>query len=82
MASRTGFVRAGAVALAAGAIAAGSAVALSHGDEGAGDGTAQATAVTTKKVVRGPRIGITKAIEKPWRYGLKGSKFVSKPFKA
>ena len=34
------------------------------------------------KVVRGPRIGITKAVEKPWRYGLKGSKFVSKPFKA
>lgn len=33
------------------------------------------------KVVRGPRIGITKAIEKPWRYGLKGSKFLSKPFK-
>jgi DNA-3-methyladenine glycosylase len=32
-------------------------------------------------VVRGPRIGITKAVEKPWRYGLKGSKFLSKPFK-
>jgi DNA-3-methyladenine glycosylase len=32
------------------------------------------------RVVRGPRIGITKAVEKPWRYGLKGSKFLSKPF--
>jgi DNA-3-methyladenine glycosylase len=31
-------------------------------------------------VVRGPRIGITKAVEKPWRYGQKGSKFLSKPF--
>jgi DNA-3-methyladenine glycosylase len=32
-------------------------------------------------VVTGPRIGITKAVDQPWRYGLKGSKFVSKPFR-
>ena len=32
------------------------------------------------EVVTGVRIGITKAVELPWRYGLKGSKFLSKPF--
>ncbi len=34
----------------------------------------------TPPIVRGVRIGITKAVELPWRYGLKGSKFLSKPF--
>lgn len=29
----------------------------------------------------GPRIGITKAADLPWRYGLKGSQFLSKPFR-
>ena len=32
------------------------------------------------EVVTGVRIGITKAVELPWRYGLKGSIFLSKPF--
>ncbi len=32
------------------------------------------------EIVSGVRIGITKAVELPWRYGLKGSKFLSKPF--
>jgi DNA-3-methyladenine glycosylase len=31
-------------------------------------------------IVAGVRIGITKAIELPWRYGLRGSKFLSKSF--
>src|SRR5271169_4801059 len=35
---------------------------------------------TTPQIVAGVRIGITKAVELPWRYGLKGSKFLSKPF--
>jgi DNA-3-methyladenine glycosylase len=31
-------------------------------------------------ILAGVRIGLTKAIGLPWRYGLKGSKFLSKPF--
>lgn len=31
-------------------------------------------------VVTGPRIGLTKAVDLPWRYGLRGSRFLSKPF--
>jgi len=34
----------------------------------------------TVAVVSGIRIGLTKAVDLPWRYGLKDSKFVSKPF--
>jgi DNA-3-methyladenine glycosylase len=35
-----------------------------------------------EEVVAGPRIGLTKAVELPWRYGEKGSRFLSKPFSA
>jgi DNA-3-methyladenine glycosylase len=34
------------------------------------------------EIATGPRIGISKAMAHPWRYGLKGSPFLSKPFPA
>jgi len=35
----------------------------------------------TPAIVSGVRIGISKAANLPWRYGQKGSRFLSKPFK-
>jgi DNA-3-methyladenine glycosylase len=32
-------------------------------------------------VAVGPRIGLTKTVDQPWRYGLRGSRFLSKPLK-
>ena len=34
----------------------------------------------TPQIVTGPRIGITRAVEQSWRYGLAGSPFLSRPF--
>ena len=59
------------------------ALAITHAHNGlALDTPPIAPYARTKKpdIVAGLRVGITKAVELPWRYGLKGSRFLSKRF--
>lgn len=60
------------------------AMGVTHGHNGlALDAPPFALAPATIKgeLVAGPRIGISKAMEVPWRFGLAGSRYLSRPFR-
>jgi DNA-3-methyladenine glycosylase len=40
------------------------------------------SAMSPPEIVVGPRIGLSVAMELPWRYGLEASRYLSKPFPA
>lgn len=62
----------------------GEALGVTHSLNGSRVGAAPFTLAAADRkalVVRGPRIGITKATERQWRFGLANSVFLSRPFK-
>ena len=62
----------------------GQALAIVHGYNGMALNQSPFELVPVKKpvnVISGPRIGISKAVDLPWRFGLSGSPFLSRPFR-
>lgn len=75
--------RGGAAALAAGPGRLGQALGIALADSGTPFGCAGLVLVPGAPVERllvGPRIGISRAVERPWRFGLAGAGGLSRPF--
>ncbi|WP_151717787.1 DNA-3-methyladenine glycosylase [Gemmobacter serpentinus] len=80
MAARRGLTSPGLLATGPGRLAQALAVDRSHDGQPFGTAHMSLSPAFSPEIITGPRIGIRRAIDLPWRFGWAGSAFLSRPF--